>query len=393
VSTDKVKRAENRGLSEEEVRAGVRARGTKPPGLRQMRRWRSLLPQVSAVPTGRRGRPRIRYAPEAIDCLEAIMKLRAGKWRRLDTIRFELWWRGIPVNADPVRTYMAAMLRKRLGNFGTTRSGSTDPLDVADEMANDLRTQKIRHAVLRLLLRRVAGDVDIAISGLYALTVFTLGGDPVWDDSSRYADLPDADLPTPSEALGKLFGFERAYLDVAPDGTRLLDEPIDVRELLIQLRDVGALDIRNAGSVIDSASLEDLARARDDAYVFAETMPIAARAAEKAFGRDFAGLGIFTILYRIASRYFRVIVLFMMLHLNRTEREGIRQINATLTIERDRFEAYLAILDRFPQYAKYYRVDQEEQLAKASPGFVDKMRLEVQAFIDDNPSIKNALLR
>jgi hypothetical protein len=321
------------------------------------------------------------------------MELRAGRWRHLETLRFELWWRGLPVDVEPVRQYMAAMLRKRLGKFGVTRSGSTNPLDVADEMANDLRTQKIRHALLRLILARVAGDLDTAIAGLYAVVLFTLGAEPVWGDVGSDADAPDAGLPTPREAVTKLFGFERAYLDVAPDGTRLLDEPVDVLELLVRLRDAGALDILNAGSTIENASADELATARDNASVFADTMPIAARAAEKAFGRDFAGLGLFTVVYRIANRYFRVITLFMMLHLNKAEQEGIRQINATLTIERDRFESYLAILDRFPQYAKYYRVDQEKQLARASQEFIDRMRLEVQAFIDDNPSIKNALVR
>src|SRR5437016_5700257 len=82
VSTDNAKRAENRGLLEEELAAALRSRGVKPPGPRQIRRWRSILPQAPAFHTGRRGRPPIRYAPEAVDCLEAIMKLRAGKWRR-----------------------------------------------------------------------------------------------------------------------------------------------------------------------------------------------------------------------------------------------------------------------------------------------------------------------
>src|SRR5437899_1278690 len=81
VSTDNPNPAENRGLLEGEVRARLRARGITSPGPTQMRRLRSLLPRTAAIPTGRRGRPPIRYAPEAVDCLEAILLLRADKWR------------------------------------------------------------------------------------------------------------------------------------------------------------------------------------------------------------------------------------------------------------------------------------------------------------------------
>ncbi len=318
------------------------------------------------------------------------MKIRGGRNMDLDTLAFELWWRGFPVDFATARAFIVKSIESRLGGFGVTRSGSRDPQDVADEVVRELRSKKLRNALLRLILRRVGRDFEAFITGTYALVIFVLGGDPPWDDTGSGA--ADEDRPTPREAVEQLLGFQRAMTDAAPDGSRLIEEPVDVRAMLTELRDSGAVDLRDPSAPIRKATVETLGQARNDAAVFTEVFPIAVRATEIAYKQDFAGLGIFTILDRIANRYFRIVALLAMLTLRKgLGGEGIDQVNKTLQLLQKSFEAYLAVMDRFPQYKKYYRVDQEVQLSRASDEFVAKMRDEVAAFLDDNPDIKIAL--
>jgi hypothetical protein len=378
-------------LTVDEVAEALRARGVKPPSRFQLYRWDSLLPRAGSLHTGRRGRPKNQYQPEAVDRLEVLMAVRGGQRMRLRTLRFELWRCGIDSELPNARDYMIRRIEQRFDGFGTTRSRSTDPLDVADEAINDLRSSRIYNPLLRLVLHRVGGDLDGFCMGAHSLIVCLLGGeDASWEDDQ--AGAPDELDLSPGRAIVKMTGFERAATDMLPDGTRLMDEEPDVRDLLTQLRRAGGVDFRRPSTTLAEATPEELTQARVDASVFAEVLPLAARVAQHAYGRDFAGLGIFTVLHRLSNRYFFVLLTLWLLVVRRAlGGEGIDMINQVLRAEWSRFKAYLSVIDAFPQYARYLKADQETQLANCSDAFRARMRTEINAFLEQHPEIEQAL--
>jgi hypothetical protein len=395
MSFDKENREKRPGLTAQQVLAAVQAKYGRAPNRWRFDRIAALLPQLPSVSSGKPGRPPTLYAPEAVDWVEGIAAIRGFPWRKLprDLVAFELWWQGVDVDVEDARGYLVKELGRRIGKFGVTRSGSRDPFDVADEIVTELRSKPLRSALVRLLSRRVGRDLNTFIDGIYALIVFFLGGEPAWDDSGTYADIAEAGRPSPAEALVRLFGYDRAASDTAPDGSRLIEGPVDVRAMLSEVRDLTGGDVRKVPDAVADASAAELDQARDDAYVFAEAMPIAAEAFQRAYRRDFAGFGIFTILYRITERYFRIVVTIAMLLIRkRLTGQKIDELNDALRSSRDACQAYISITDSFPQYAKYWRVDHEEQVARLSEDFVTRMHEDLEVFLDSNPEIRNALI-
>ena len=394
MSFDKENREKKPGLTAQQVLAAVQEKYGRAPRRWQFDRIAGLLPQLPSRSTGKRGRPAKLYAPEAVDRVQAITAIRGFPWRKLpgDVVAFELWWQGVDVDVEEARGYVLKELRRRIGKFGVTRSGSRDPFDVADEIVTDLRSNPLRSALARLLLRRVGRDLDTFMDGIWALTVFFLGEEPPWDDSSAYVKVAGAGRPTPADALAAMFGYNRAASDAAPSGERLIDGPVDVRAMLAEVRDLTDGDVRNVPESVANASAAELEQARGDAFVFAEVMPVAAEAFQRAYSRDFAGFGIFTILYRITERYFRIIALIAMLLIRRSlGGEGIDELKDVLRDNRNLCRAYVTITDDLPQYAKYWRVDHEEQIAQLPAEFVTKMQEDLESYLNRRPEIRDAL--
>lgn len=394
MSFDKENREKRSGLTAQQVLAAVQAKYGRAPRRWQFDRIAGLLPQLPSASSGKRGRPARLYAPEAVDWVQAITVIRGFPWRKLprDLVAFELWWQGVDVDVEEAQGYVLKELRRRIGKFGVTRSGSRDPFDVADEIVTDLRSNPLRSALARLLLRRVGRDLDTFMDGIWALTVFFLGEEPPWDDSSTYVKVAGAGRPTPADALAAMFGYNRAASDAAPSGERLIEAPVDVRAMLAEVRDLTGGDVRNVPESVANASAAELEQARGDAFVFAEVMPVAAEAFQRAYSRDFAGFGIFTILYRITERYFRIIALIGMLLIRRSlGGEGIDELKDVLRDNRNLCRAYVKITDDLPQYAKYWRVDHEEQIAQLPAEFVTKMQEDLESYLNRRPEISDAL--
>lgn len=387
-------RSENaRGLTAEEVIDAVRRRGGKPPSQRQFRRFEQLLPRAPSISSGKRGRPPTRYSLDAVEWVEAIREIRGPRWRklRLDVLAFELWWRDFAVDPEKVRAYLVVELRRRLGGLGGRRKASSDPSQVADALVKELRkSPQSRHPVLRLLLRRVGGRLDAVADGLYALILFFLGEESDWE-TGDVEGAPDA-VPPVGEVLTALFAFDRAATDAAPDGTRLLEEPINLRELLSELRELSGGDVRRLWFPMETASPAELERARADARPYAQAMQVMVRGLERLFGWDFAGFGIVTAVYRTDERYLRIVTLLAMLTLRPRYAEGIEKVNEALTANESRFRAYVTVTDAFPQYRKYLRFNREEVVATLPDEFRTKMEEDVQTFLDDNPEVQEELV-
>jgi len=302
------------------------------------------------------------------------------------------WWHGIDAELPAARDFMVRTIQQRLGGFGVTRAGSTDPFDVADEVASDLQASwPPRYLIFRLIARRVGRDYDDIVAGVYALVVFALGGESPWDNDEAQA--ADQHKLSPRQAVTGLLGFQKAASDALPDGQQLLEEEPDAKELLIELNDAGGFDFRDPAASLRQATDSELAQARTDAHAFGETLPIAARAIEHRFGRDFAGLGIFTVLQRLSERYLRITATLMVLVVRRAlGGDGIDQVAETLEALRSTFEAYLKVVDHFPQYAEYFKVDGNDKLQLCSKQFISKMTADIQQYLDENPEIAQALV-
>ncbi len=102
--------------------------------MRQFRRFESMLPRAPGTAVERRGRPRLRYQAEAVESVESIAEIRGLRWRKLplNVVRFELWWRGFPVDVEAVQTSVVAELGRRLGGLGSRWKPSDDPCKLAD---------------------------------------------------------------------------------------------------------------------------------------------------------------------------------------------------------------------------------------------------------------------
>jgi hypothetical protein len=249
------------------------------------------------------------------------------------------------------------------------------------------------HAPVSSPSNRVGGDDEALLAGMYAMVILLLGGSPGWDSTAELVDADDRDEMSPADAAQRLLGFDRAAADEAPGGQKLLDEPVDISEFFSQLLGTGRIDPRDLAETTRGASDDELQLALDDAHAFADDFVENARAAQRRFGDDFAGLGIFTVRRKEKEeRFFRAGCVLMLLTVRRAlGGEGVEQIKLSLKQTTPQARAYNAIIDAFPAYAAYYRQDQDEMLAAADPDFIAQMRDDVAKFIAAHPDIEAAL--
>lgn len=375
-------------LTEAEVLDRLRARGGEVPEPRQVRRWRVLLEPVRAPSGGKPGRPPLRYRPEAVDRLEAIMAIRAGHQKPLDVLGFELWWGGFA--EAKARAHIASILN---GDGAIHFSPGDDPADLADRMYIELHDKRPRTGLFALLADRVGGDREALLTGMYALLMLLLGGSPAWESTSAVANAEDRDELSPADAARRLLGFVRAAEDQAPSGERLLDEPMDIPDFFAQLLAGGRMDPSDLAKTIHDATDDELELAREDAHAFAGDFVENARATVRAYGDDFAGFGFFAVHRKEKEeRFSRAACVLMLLTVRRVlGGDGIDQIKLSLNETTSQARAYNSIIDAFPEYAPYYRHDQETMLASADPDFVEKMRGDVAAFISAHPEVEAGL--
>jgi hypothetical protein len=280
-------RAKTPTYSEPELLDELVRRDVRRPSERQLRRLRPLLSKAEGERTGRPGRPRLRYAAEAVDQLELITRIQAGRKVPTEVLVFELWWHGFAV-ADAHRAVESV-----LANEPPLIDEPSEPFSVADAFAATIQTPS-RDPVARFLLSRVGGDRAALSTGTFALAALFQGEDPKLDSTAEYADADDRDEISPLEASVRLLGFDRAVADEAPGGSRLLDEIPDLEVFVAELIDGEPLDLLDVARLVRQASVSELELARDDAHVIALLTPLV-RMGEQVYGGDFAGLGFFAI--------------------------------------------------------------------------------------------------
>jgi hypothetical protein len=368
-------------LTEAQVIERLGQRREDVPGLRQVRRWRPLFRPLPVGSEGRPGRPPIRYPPEAVDTLEAIMEIRAGRKLPEHVVGFELWWRGVDVDLQVVRSYIGRLLDEDTAVLLST----PDPHDLADTVERLLETKRSHGALPALLLERLGGDLGALISATYAITLLLRGVTPVLDTTSAIVEADDEPEMDPKSAILRVTGLSRAMTDNVP-GTdeTLLDDDLDLSAFFDEL---GAVELF-AGRLSDpvhAATDEELETARIDASIFSTHFRELASAAETAFGGDFAGWAIFTLDRREQEeRFYRAGIVLMMLILRKKYGEGIDLINQTLQERMSEARTYNTIVERFPEYADYLRSDQAERLAALSPEQRERMVSDISNVLNEH---------
>jgi hypothetical protein len=308
------------------------------------------------------------------------MEIRAGRKLPEHVVGFELWWRGFDVDVDAVRSYLARLLDESTAELLAT----PDPYDLADNVEKTLEGQRPQGPLPSLLLERLGGDERALVSGIYALALLLRGVEPVLDTTSEIVGAGDETETTPESAVLHLVGFDRAMTDTVP-GTKetLLGDNFDLLGFFYNFTLAEMIGSRFS-TPVSAATDEQLEKARTDAVTFSQLFRELAETQEHAFGKDFSGFGIFTLRRpEQEERFHRLTIFLALLVLRDQYAEEIDLINQTLQERISEVRTYNAIVERFPEYARYLRYDQAEQLATMTPEDRQKMASDISAFLEE----------
>lgn len=380
---------DDRWLSEQELMDGAADAGLTPPSRAQLRRWRraGLIPRSRQVhQEGVAGSVGL-YPPRTLPQLLALLTLH-DEQKSLSEICFELWWRGFPIEVTQLVRAIRELTRRDRELAAKLRQTGSDASEVADELITQLDDGKPRAPLARLIRHRLDSSDEELRSFLYFLTVLGYGGELDWDnlDASHGEEL------SPKENLLRGLGFARAMTDGSADVEPWLPEPPNLHDLFEGLRTAGGLTLTDPSSVFDSASDQELTKAREDARRIRVLAEICA-AAETAFGRDALGLGGLSLMYRDeASVRQRIEILIAGLIARRVVSDEIIDdlLNAVVR-EGERARAYLRIIQEFPEYKRFLTRNGIERLELLSENERERIRSDISEFVERNPEIAQAI--
>jgi hypothetical protein len=280
---------------------------------RQLKRWRmeGLMPRpIQRHVAGRRGSVSS-YPPEAVGQLASLLRLRSEE-RRLDQLRFRLWWQGYWVGEEALRATLVGLAEESISELRRLRDRYGDAYGAADEVIRQLDTSGLRHPLFRLMRYNIKGSSYELEAVVYAIVLLAFGETPVWESPDVGADEADPDTRAVMErALGLVRAVQDRWDKVGP----LVEEPVDVPGLFERLLTAGALPITNLPDVPKKASMEELDAARDFGRIVVEDLGTIATALERLVGRGAFGLGVFAVMERSEADPSRLalFVLFMVL--------------------------------------------------------------------------------
>lgn len=359
----------------------------------QLKRWcrEGLLPRPSQrhLP-GRRGSESI-YPPGTLRQLVAVAELHANE-RRFDELRFDVWWAGHWVQETHLRSSLVALLEDPLEEIREVRRMYSDPVEAANQLFERATPAAGRSPVTRLLRRRVGGREDDLISAMHPLLVLALGGDPIWDVPDVAVDVPE---PSPLALFARAVGFDRASSDRLDTGEPWLATPPDLVDHLTTLRDAGAFELEHPGQIIEAATWASLELARQHARFFTEQLSAVAAAVEYRFGRDAAGLGLFSAMRRSDLRWFRA--LFVRLWViaptlpSLDADSPLREVEAAVEDQLPQIEAALELANAFPGYKPFFKPGGERLLSELPLEEREVIQKTLTTYIAQHPHLQDAL--
>jgi len=276
-------------LTERQLLDAARRYGSKVSA-DQLKRWRDahLIPRpVQSHPRGRQGSASF-YPPGTLTRLLRVSGLRRLH-KKLDRIRFELWWDGDFVGQlDPVRELLVEQLDRALSPLRNHRDRYDDPFDAA-EAAVTGDALAGREPGLRAM-RRLAGSGENLKSVAHAIFEELFGGSPVWDGASAG---PAEAEPSLRELVERAIGVARAKATTASDRTPLLPPEADIVEAIRAFNEQRVWDLNDPGWAIRQATDDDLEQARQLARLLMDGLHDYAAITEHQRGADHAGLSVF----------------------------------------------------------------------------------------------------
>jgi hypothetical protein len=298
---DRVPRTpDNWGLVEaKEVTEDELLRSAPGTSARQLKRWRmeGLMPRpIQRHVAGRRGSVSS-YPPQAVGQLASLLRLRSQE-RRLDELRFRLWWQGYWVEEAALRATLVGLAEKSISELQGLRDRYGDAYGAADEVIRQLDASGLRHPFLRLIRYNIKGSSYDFQAVVYAIVLLAFGETPVWESPDVGADEADPDTRA---AMERALGLVRAVQDRLDEVGPLVEEPVDVPGLFDRLLTAKVLPITTLSDVPKTASMEELNEARDFSRTIVQDLGAIATALERLVGRGAFGLGVFAVIERSES--------------------------------------------------------------------------------------------
>ncbi len=345
---------------------------------RQLERWHKqhLLPRkVQEHRPGTRGSIG-RYPPGTEAQFLAVCRWRERR-RKLYELRFWLWWEGWEVSLDPLRASLLRLLPSG------RRSPAADPLDAAEETAATLMRQR-RSTVPTAVRRRLRHPADVE-SALINLLLVPFGGTPAWGGHGVGNELGDAPV---ERLLLRVMGLERAATDRVGDIPPWLPQgAVAVRNAVAALQQDDLTAIDTLAAAVRAAAADALSRARDDAKLLTEDLPVIAAAAEATYGGNALGIGGLTVFIGGDARD-RTLLLTICLRLRRglgdAPFEAIRQ---AVTEAKPEATAVLAIVRADPTSARFFGPDGPHLLEQVSSAERQRIQAVTQAVLAAHPTL------
>lgn len=373
------------GVTVAELIAAAERAGDGGVTRRQVERWHKaqLLPRRRQhhIP-GRRGSVGV-YPPGTVAHFLALCRLRREK-RRLDELRFWLWWEGHDVPDHAARATLARLLPS--AQRGRRRS-DPDPLDRAEAGAAAVMGQ-VRSPLVRRFRRGLRSEEDV-LSALVALLLPAFGGTPAWGGVGL-EDLT-GEAP-PEDLLFRGLGLGHAAADaMSGAGPWLPDGAATLTPASAALGQAGAADAAGLAGLVAGATEAELAEARADARFFAEELPEVAAAVEASYGRGAFGFGALRSFGRGGPKE-RTACVAACLALRRLVGPApFAALRATVRAVVPQAAAVLALCRAFPRYAAYFGPDGAARLASLPEEERERVAADVRAYLAATPTLRDAM--
>jgi hypothetical protein len=267
------------------------------------------------------------YPRAAIDQIRAVCVVRRQHYR-YDELRFHLWWDGHWVEQAKLQETLSRLAHEEVSVLDEwlEKYGSVDA--VADEAAKVARDLKERNPVVRLIKVQIGDRRADLETLLFNVVLLAYGREPAWGSGEQ--DLGDSRVEEVFHRAA--FSATGGGVRRTPAEGRFFTQPERADEMpdaFKVMREVGILPLSNLTEIIESATRQELERAKDDARTISEDMRVAAEAAEVLFGRGAFGLGFFRVFrQRKSALSVRLVLLPMMIALRRGPDEYSANIDA-----------------------------------------------------------------
>jgi hypothetical protein len=336
----------------------------------------------------------------------AVCQLR-GRFKKLDRIRFELWWAGqYTGNLAHIRKFLISHFETLLNGLREHRDSFDDPFAAA-EAAVSGDSLKSRDPVFRAMRRFAKTDENLR-SAAYALFLSLFGAEVPWHFGTQAGlailaqlfgpeVISDMDLDDPSLAqlVEQVTGLQRAKSEGLDGGETLLDATADVIDAIETANAHRVFDLDDPGWAIKQSTDAELEGARKQARLVVDGMGLLVELTAVRRGRDYAGLSILRGLLDpdpgLIVLYIQLFLLLPSLLKTDQERTNVANTLEALAQNLGQLRAARAFLEEHPSYAFIVTPDGAQQLKALPAEEQNIIRSAIQDFFNRHPEFQEIL--